>query len=122
MTKNRNGGRSRIPRLPDAVRNLLDLHSLEAVVVKEQWVNGSRMGWVFNVFPQAAKTTAPLFSMQASASLENWITKVEMYKNDALFQGVDFESLERRVVVYLYDELTKQLKVDIETISGMYRK
>lgn len=90
--------RNHYPRLPDAVLNLLALHSLRAVPMKEQeFGRGAALGWMYNVIPDRPATPADsnakldrlfvdgrvaghpvIFKLRTNAPLEAWIKEVEL--------------------------------------------
>lgn len=106
--------RNRYPKLPQAVENLLALHGLRAVPMKQrEWRNGASVGWRFNVVPDKpapkGKTAAmyahigghrPVFTGKSDDSLELWLDKVKGYENG---RGVSFPDFE------IYSNMTRHL-------------
>ena len=93
--------RQKYPRLPDAVANLLVLHGLRATITKDrQWINGARLGWVFNVYvDKPAVHLKPVFSIKANEELDEWVRLVRMYTEGAKEPfDVDFETIEKRIL------------------------
>lgn len=87
--------RNHYPRLPEAVQNLLALHSLSAVPVKQRWASGASRGWVWNVFSNSY-TLQPVFSAGTTDSLQSWIEKVDKYVKYGPAMSLDFETYQTR--------------------------
>lgn len=89
--------RNRYPRLPDAVQNLLALHSLVAVPRKgREWHNGAALCWMFDVFPEKVplgKRREAIFQGRATDSLGQWVDSVDSYLKRGLSVCLDFDTL-----------------------------
>lgn len=90
--------RNRIPALPEAVKNLLAIHSLEAWPDKYEGFPRGARSWVWKVIKAGSDhiTAVALFTVTGSRSLEYWIQKVDDYVNGRLVFGADFETYGRQ--------------------------
>lgn len=122
--------RNHYPRLPDAVQNLLALHSLRAIAHKEpQWDRGACTGWTFDVirddgkaiFVAGRRQQPMLFQLRGNEPLETWIKEVERWTTERVefFQGMDWGQTEARDLTWL-DESGELEDVDFETLHGTY--
>lgn len=112
----RKRGRNKYPKLPEAVANLLALHGLRGVPVKERWAGGAFRGWVIKVVPdrpcpQPQKDGLrvrelmgfdhpiagwyPIFEGLSGDSLEKWMQRVESWDKSPRTRdiyAIDFET------------------------------
>lgn len=89
--------RNRVPALPEAVKNLLAIHSLEAWPDKyEEFPRGAR-AWQWKVIKAGSNhiTAFALFTMKGTPPLEFWLDKVDECTKRRLAFGIDFETYTR---------------------------
>jgi len=84
--------RNRIPALPEAVKNLLAIHSLEAWPAKGREFNRGARVWSWRVIKAGDDSTTgrTAFTMNGSCSLDQWIASVKEYIEHKTI-GFDFE-------------------------------
>jgi len=87
--------RNRIPALPEAVKNLLALHSLEAWPAKERMYNRGALIWAWKVINAGEDhlTARAAFTMTGSCDLDKWMAAIKRYTEGDLW--LDFETSNR---------------------------
>lgn len=106
--------RNHVPALPEAVKNLLALHSLEAWPTKYEEFSRVARPWAWKVIKVGEDhiTARPLFTVRGSRDLDYWMGKVKLHGEGKPRYFVDFESYSSWTTRYsgsniakYYDEL-----------------
>lgn len=87
--------RNHYPRLPDAVLNLLALHSLEAWPAKYRTSPRGAKSWAWRVTKVGDDhiTSRALWAVQGSRDLDFWMQQVDIWKGGkSAFLSLDFET------------------------------